>query len=594
MQQEVSSTTMKTAKTNLLIKNGIEYAPTMAGIYKIAKVIHSTMWSWTRSEIENKIFNKLVSLKNDNFCDTDYIKKLCYVFIANMAFKNQDGDLYPYKKAMIKFNNKMLKTPDDFETIRSVISDFGYMTEILSDASFDNITSRYYCSSNNRYNNQTNLMFKNNLSRLGCCYFEKKLFKRIVRVCADCGELFISQNDISGGLAQSIAQRDESILGVDDYCGDCADNWGYKRCENCHLWFDEYDDFYYVENTEEYICSDCAQDSNFHECEHCGNLIDTNCDGDYVWTDDDCFYCCEDCAYDAGYHYSEDRDEWTQDDEVEELFDKYHQNRDFDPIGEQDNRMKHDLMTGVEVEVDGRDRHDDYDFWAQMKDYYYDRFNFTEDSSVEVELVSKPMFEKNFASFDWAEFLKRLSDYGYRSHDTTTCGQHFHFSSWYLGYNQRQKVNSAKKLIRFFQNNKVDLIKLSRRKSEQLHWCDIHTEELVDKNTKITGILRERYNAVNLSNLNCPDFGLYGNIDTIEIRLARGTLNPNTLLATWKIWLTLVRNAKNISWKNIDNLDLWFKGLNQRAIDYMKSRGCFTDYVTAHQVLDTGENYCEE
>ena len=80
---------------------------------------------------------------------------------------------------------------------------------------------------------------------------------------------------------------------------------------------------------------------------------------------------------------------------------------------------------------------------------------------------------------------------------------------------------------------------------------------------------RDRYMAVNLTNLG------KGSKDTIEIRICKGTLNTETMLADADFFLHIVRNAKKISWKNIDNIKLWLKGLRPATIEHMNSRNAF-------------------
>ena len=182
------------------------------------------------------------------------------------------------------------------------------------------------------------------------------------------------------------------------------------------------------------------------------------------------------------------------------------------------------------------------------------------------EIITCPMTEKFMKTFDWEPAFKHLTDAGFRSHDTSCCGQHNHYSEGYLGYNQKERENNAKKVCRFFQLYWDEIVKISRRTN--FGYCHNWDFEITKK-TPFSKLKDDRYFAVNVQNMG-------RSIHTIEVRIIRGTLNVSTSQASTDFFLHIVRNAKRIAWKNIGDLKLWFKGIkDHNTIDYIKSRNAF-------------------
>ena len=402
----------------------------------------------------------------------------------------------------------------------------------------------------------------------GYCY--PKSWKKYLNHCEDCGAIFFDQELIEDD--QIIHLIRSSDLGINGHCNDCLPH-DYIQCADCGRIIDRYDDDY-AEVDGDIICDDCLRNGDYYRCDCCGEWFSSD-SYDAQFPGDNC-YCCADCAENDGWYWSERYDEWRSepDNEVDDIITDYH-SHDYCPIGDEYRRknQKHDLYIGRETEVDGQNRYD-YD-----EDYYYGLerllgdtcFFETDGSLVEgFEIITQPMTEKAFFKQDWDKAFSKMVSDGWRSHDTTTCGTHFHFSKWYLGYTENQQKDSAKKVCRFFQLYADDLEKIARRNFG--HYCiDLNnfTGEITSK-TEFHRLAGDRYWAVNLTNMFSRRKG------TIEIRICKGTLKTNTMLASADFFLHIVRNAKNIAWKNIDNLSLWLKGIkNQNTIDYIKSRHAF-------------------
>lgn len=131
------------------------------------------------------------------------------------------------------------------------------------------------------------------------------------------------------------------------------------------------------------------------------------------------------------------------------------------------------------------------------------------------EIVTHPLsfeyIKENSGKIE--ETLKYLTESGFRSFNTKTCGMHIHisksnFSTWHLF-----------RFMQFFQQNKDFIIKLSQRELSNLdRWAalsDENRKEIIYK-TKCAKKNKDnfsRYSAINLNNSH-----------TIEIRIFRGTL----------------------------------------------------------------------
>jgi len=152
---------------------------------------------------------------------------------------------------------------------------------------------------------------------------------------------------------------------------------------------------------------------------------------------------------------------------------------------------------------------------------------------------------------DWSRYLVR---HGYNSHNSAKCGLHIHLDKKYFG----KKLDCATaKLLYLFERHWENMIRFSRRNARQVEqWCGKYeerdstevryddygnrTSQQVVPGKKYASILKktykERYRAVNL----CPS-------NTIEIRMWRGSLNPETIEATLKFTARLMELCKKAS-----------------------------------------------
>ena len=421
--------------------------------------------------------------------------------------------------------------------------------------------------------------FKDEVFCLNGKYYPLK-WRKYLRRCEDCEDIYFDQlliqEDDNDRILDNIRYAD---IGYGDYCHDCCTEHDSELviCQDCGRIINTCDDDYAVVD-DDYVCRHCLDNGDYCCCDRCGEWFRS--DSDYAQFPDDYHcYCSERCCERDGWHWSERREEWVgeddYDDDIDSIIPDYHSREvDFNFNGEMKKNQKHWLGGGTETEVDGLSRYDfDYDYFSNLlslfggTDYAY----FEQDGSVEFEIISQPMTEKFFKSYDWKKPFDKLMNDGWKSHDTDSCGRHYHYSDWYLGYTRKQKEDSAKKVCRFFQLYADDIAKIARRGFG--HYCmDLNNfPETITSKTEFRKLRGDRYWAVNLCNMNKGE-----NSSTIEIRICRGTLKAETTVASFDFFLHIVRNAKNIPWKDIGNLKLWFKGIKDKlTIDYIKSRNAF-------------------
>jgi hypothetical protein len=162
---------------------------------------------------------------------------------------------------------------------------------------------------------------------------------------------------------------------------------------------------------------------------------------------------------------------------------------------------------------------------------------------------------------------KKLTDWGYLSHKKGLCGMHIHISRKFFGDTEEDRTSAITKMVLFYQTFWSDCVKFSRRKESQLHWCDKYD---TDSRDKLEGFVKDkhydRYKAVNLSNTRT---------DTIEVRLMRGTLKYETLIATLEFVTHIAEKSTTIDWNDIGKKDVWLEGISDNVIAYMKERKCF-------------------
>ena len=209
---------------------------------------------------------------------------------------------------------------------------------------------------------------------------------------------------------------------------------------------------------------------------------------------------------------------------------------------------------GVELEIDdGNDQNSTAESLLELSNdenlfYLKTDGSLTEDG---IEIVTHPAtLAYHLNKFPWARITKTASDSGYLSHSAEgSCGMHVHVSRDSLGNTFSRQDATISKLIIMLFNHWQEFWKFSRRQSGDVRWCpQQYTAERISKTGLDDAKKQGKYSSLNVSPKN-----------TIEFRLFRGTLKPETIKATLQLVDVLVEYAMDngistvayASWRDI-------------------------------------------
>lgn len=196
------------------------------------------------------------------------------------------------------------------------------------------------------------------------------------------------------------------------------------------------------------------------------------------------------------------------------------------------------------------------------------------------ELITYPHTIDAMYNINWKELLQIARKSSGVSHNTGRCGLHLHFNKKFFGEDTATQTENIAKILVFYSVWWKDLVRFSRRDSEQLRWAEKFTltgetgdktdavvKKRIEDSAKNIASSRhyQRYQAVNLAT----------GRDTIEFRLMRGTLNYDTFMATMDFSINLVKKSTELSWEDVWSLDKWLEGLAENTTNYMAKRKCF-------------------
>lgn len=333
--------------------------------------------------------------------------------------------------------------------------------------------------------------------------------------------------------------------GNETWCIECKDDDAFY-CDICNEFFEKsYYDYRII--NEETVCERCVANEYMY-CNECDRYV---LDRDYDFDEEMCIDCLNQNNRINSYHTHKDG------------------KKKIEYFGVKSKKCagKHRHI-GFELEIDTL-----YDIAQQNEEKLVDKLSnllgkhvyFEHDSSLEngFEIISQPHTIDAFNTIDWSQMLNLISEHGYRSHDTNTCGLHLHFSREFFGANNDKRGTSLAKLLLFYNYFYAKLVIISRRKFENAErWADAYHEnieqiKLIAKQSKYAN----RYKAVNLTN-----------DDTIEFRLGRGTLNAKSFNAWVDLHVNFVRNSTRIKYDDVYNWDSWLKGCKDETLAYVKSR----------------------
>lgn len=333
-----------------------------------------------------------------------------------------------------------------------------------------------------------------------------------------------------------------AVLCEGDYlCPECADELTV-RCDRC-------DQRTYLSHAtcDEHLtlCPTCF-DRYYHACSECGRILYPS---DTFFDDDDeafCYSCYQ------KHHSSDFIHDYSY--KPEPLF-----------YGDGSRYF------GVELEIDEAGTSKAY---AQqilsVANRNAEHLYIKKDGSLDdgMELVTHPMtLGYHMQDMPWGDVLKKVIELGYLSHQTSTCGLHIHISREAFGLTYTEQELGIARLLYFVEKFWPELLRFSRRTERQMNrWAARYGMQLSPKEVMsyAKNSCAGRYAAVNLTNS-----------ETVEIRIFRGTLKLNTLLAALQLVNAICDVAVFMSDDEIQALS-WHGFLDQikepELIRYLKER----------------------
>ena len=274
-----------------------------------------------------------------------------------------------------------------------------------------------------------------------------------------------------------------------------------------------------------------------------------------------------------GYDFYADSDDTIQD---------YDYEADVDFFGEYD-----DLHLGVELEVDyGGEEHFNASVVAGILGWRHAYYMHDGSLSDGFEIATHPMTLDYHMSLEqrYRDAFGVLTAMGYKSHNTSTCGMHIHFDRKFLGRDSRTRALKASYVAIIMERNWEKFVKFSRRRYDRVEqWSnkldlvkDIYADDTEDD---AASKFSDKYgNGDKYVALNTAHSHSY------ELRIFRGTLKPETYLATLQFVDNLVRIAKECpslaKAQQITFADIINYNPHQHLVDYITSRGILTrEYI---------------
>ena len=175
----------------------------------------------------------------------------------------------------------------------------------------------------------------------------------------------------------------------------------------------------------------------------------------------------------------------------------------------------------------------------------------TDDGSLDngFEIVSAPMTLSAHQATEWKALFDKVTECGGHSHDTTTCGFHVHVSRAALGNDDKAKALCIGKIVTLLSKFQRNFSCLARREPHYRWSQPIPTQYRPTDTDGTRAIIRKANALQSFQGLGVHDDNRYyvlnlQNVNTIEFRLFKGTLNADTFYATLALVDGIVRWCK--------------------------------------------------
>lgn len=365
-------------------------------------------------------------------------------------------------------------------------------------------------------------------------------------VCKECWALYLLEHDnlvICHDCGDLIDKSDAVEFEGKIYCDSCCHDLDLVECDYCGELVRR-DDLHHIDYTNVDVCDSCY-DEHFSECSCCGEIV--NNEYIHYWSDTD-EWLCPDCWE------AHEREEEEESESSTYYIRGYHAGN---PDGIQF-YGKGPCYFGMEIEIDEGGEDDENAGILLEKIGGYEHAHCEHDGSLNegLEFITQPMsynyFHHDFRTYLEA-FAEKATKLGYTAHNAETCGLHIHVSR------NAFSDESIERLWTLFYKFKNEMLTFSRRKPDQLRFCELPTKKNIAKTYTPGG---NRYQALNLNNST-----------TIEFRLWRGSLNVKTILATLEFTNAICTWALNHSMEELDSVtweDFVTQILNENETEYLR------------------------
>ena len=234
----------------------------------------------------------------------------------------------------------------------------------------------------------------------------------------------------------------------------------------------------------------------------------------------------------------------------------------------------HDLHIGFELEVDdGEDyMRTIYDIKKLMGDTVYCERDGSLGRSG-IEIISMPMNYDAYTKAPLKDLFQVCLNHGYRSHNTTTCGLHFHCDRRFVDENAVRRLEWF--ITKYYE---TVIFNVSRRSSmmNMEQWANV--SKALKADTELHSI-KTRLNKIK----DVYEYGHYDNDhhfafnkenhNTVEFRFFRGTLNYDTFMMSYKFVYELCLIAKELTDEQAFTLTNWTNKMSADVRKFIEMKG---------------------